>query len=199
MSCFTSQVLNAVASNKILCSGVTLGDTRAMWSYVLQMHEVMFAPRSASSLAEDALLCRPYQYGEGARGEEKEITLAELSCRSRFPQCERNGVDQGAHNAIIHLGALKTLHTDHGDVRIETVVWSQSSSPIVNMQAGLYRVVASGSDSSPAPTKQVLNMNGNVVAIAHQYDRNAEYQSSLFKHVILIIGVIMSCADSNTS
>jgi hypothetical protein len=150
-----------------------------MWRYFVQMHDLMFAPLAAS--AEGVSKCRQNEDGH-LRHTRSQLTFEELSCSSRFPFCERNGVDQGVHNAIIHLGTLTTLKIPN-DSEIETSVWSQHSSPIVNMQAGLYRLL----DASRIPTephsKQVVNLRGDVAAIAHQYDRNAEFQNSLFIQV----------------
>ena len=43
---------------------------------------------------------------------------------SKFPSCERNGVDQGIHNVLVHNKLIPNIK-----------VWSQASSPVANMQA----------------------------------------------------------------
>ncbi len=45
---------------------------------------------------------------------------------AKFPHCERNGVDQGVHNVLVHTGALKHLHVKQ---------WGQADGPVANMQA----------------------------------------------------------------
>jgi len=49
----------------------------------------------------------------------------------KFPQCERNGVDQGVHNVLVHTGALSHLQLRQ---------WSQADGPVANMQAKLSKI-----------------------------------------------------------
>ncbi len=80
-----------------------------------------------------------------------------------FPQCERNGVDQGVHNVLVHTGKIHHLK-----------VWSQKQSPVLNLQARLAVVKENG---------RVLNLAGDEVAVVHQYDRYESLQRLLFEKV----------------
>ena len=82
---------------------------------------------------------------------------------SKFPTCERNGVDQGVHNVLVHKNMIEHL-----------TIWSQSVSPVLNMQAEQYSFVGG---------KEVLNKKGQRATVCHQYDRNQELQKFLFKEV----------------
>ena len=46
------------------------------------------------------------------------------SQQSQFPSCERNGVDQGVHNVLVHKQLIRSL-----------TIWSQYDSPVMNLQA----------------------------------------------------------------
>ncbi len=81
---------------------------------------------------------------------------------SKFPNCERNGVDQGVHNVLVHQNKIPHLK-----------IWSQQESPVLNMQAEIYQL----------NNMQVYNRKGEIAAVAHQYDRNQELQKHLFKEV----------------
>jgi hypothetical protein len=83
---------------------------------------------------------------------------------SKFPSCERNGVDQGVHNVLIHKNRIP-----------HTTIWRQQDSLVLNMQAGMY---------SLRNGIEVLNKNGAPAAVCHQYDRNQDLQKKLFKEVI---------------
>ena len=86
---------------------------------------------------------------------------------SKFPSCERNGVDQGVHNVLIHKNRIP-----------HTTVWRQQDSLVLNMQAGMY---------SLRNGIEILNRNGVRAAVCHQYDRNPDLQKQLFKEVIHIV------------
>ncbi|GMH87822.1 hypothetical protein TrST_g8529 [Triparma strigata] len=79
-----------------------------------------------------------------------------------FAQCERNGVDQGVHNVLIHTDKLT------GSI----YKYDQMSGPVANMQA---KVMSLTSDF-----RVVNNANGDV-PIMHQYDRYETLMTHLFK------------------
>lgn len=85
---------------------------------------------------------------------------------AKFPTCERNGVDQGVHNTIIH----KKLIPDVDIIQ-------QIKSPILNMQAkkGVYDEIE----------HVVKNQLGERASIVHQYDRMSSLQDYLFQKVKL--------------
>lgn len=63
--CLGDEVLRQVGSQKIICSGVSVGDMDTVYDYLHAMDDVIMH-----------------------KGE------TDLGKRSKFPQCERNGVDQ---------------------------------------------------------------------------------------------------------
>jgi len=77
-----------------------------------------------------------------------------------FAKCERNGVDQGVHNVLVHTQRIQEL-----------VVLDQKSGWVANMQAGLARI----------SNNIVSNQRGQKVAVVHQYDRFKNLQESYFK------------------
>jgi hypothetical protein len=93
--------------------------------------------------------------------EMRSITLG-TSGYGKFPTCERNGVDQGVHNVLVHTDKIKNMK-----------IWSQSNSPVLNLQAKMARVEG----------MVVKNNHGDLVAVVHQYDRYPELQRELFKEV----------------
>lgn len=81
----------------------------------------------------------------------------------KFPTCERNGVDQGVHNVLVHkrmIPNLKVIKTREGLVS--------------NMQARLVSVQG----------VSVYSLKGGKVPIAHQYDRYPELQKLLFEKYV---------------
>jgi len=89
-----------------------------------------------------------------------------------FPKCERNGVDQGVHNVIVHTNMVPSIHSK---------VFSSSDGPVSNMQSKLYELSIS---AKGAEIKEIIaSRSREKVYIAHQYDRNTEFQSYLFKRV----------------
>lgn len=79
----------------------------------------------------------------------------------KFPSCERNGVDQGIHNVLLHTGLVPGLRLHN----------ARSFPGVVShMQADLFVSV----DSSTPP--RVVNSLGDVVSIVHQYDRMSALQ-----------------------
>lgn len=78
-----------------------------------------------------------------------------------FPQCERNGVDQGVHNVLLHSGLIPELRF-HSAVSFPSVVSHMQSDPYTSL-----------STSDPIRVKDAM---GLPVSIVHQYDRNEALQ-----------------------
>ena len=93
-----------------------------------------------------------------------EISVTNLA--HKFPTCERNGVDQGVHNVLVHTNLIPFLKT-----------FKQHDSPVVNMQGGMASVKLDGE------LMVVHNARGVKTAVAHQYDRNKELMEHLFQRV----------------
>ena len=100
------------------------------------------------------------------------LVAGEQPNKAYFPQCERNGVDQGVHNVIVHTNMVPRIK-----------VYSQSEGPVSNMQSKLYDLTSSITAKGDE-LKEVFTLHSREkVYIAHQYDRNTEFQSYLFKKV----------------
>ena len=81
---------------------------------------------------------------------------------AKFPTCERNGVDQGVHNVLVHTKRIENLK-----------IFSQASSPVLNLQARIAVV--------DEHRGIVRNKAGKVAAVVHQYDRFPSLQKALFE------------------
>ena len=71
------------------------------------------------------------------------------SSEAKFPSCERNGVDQGIHNVLVHTKQIENL-----------VIFNQASSPVLNLQARIANV-----DEQSGIVK---NKAGKLAAVVHQ-------------------------------
>lgn len=85
-----------------------------------------------------------------------------------FKECERNGVDQGVHNVLVHTGRL-----EDGGVRVK--VHRQGGGTVANLQAGVAKYRAKVG---------VVNGEGGRVDVVHQYDRDGELQDNLFREFV---------------
>lgn len=92
------------------------------------------------------------------------ITGVDNKLGGKFPQCERNGVDQGVHNVLVHSpGVLSNVFR-----------WSQRDTPVANMQAAVCTIKGN----------EVFNSKGERVVVVHQYDRYPQLQRYLFSKVM---------------
>ena len=132
--CFGNQVLNDIGNNNIICSGVSLGTMTAVFDYLVKMNDIITGAHKT-----------------------------DIGQLSKFPTCERNGVDQGAHNVLVYKGAIPQLK-----------IWDQIEGPVSNMQAGQYEL----------RENVVYNRKGAMSAVVHQYDRNQVLQRHLFKKYV---------------
>jgi len=87
----------------------------------------------------------------------------------RFPQCERNGVDQGVHNVLIHAHLVPGIKF-HSAITHPGVV--------SHMQSDLY--VSIDQENPP----RILNAQGVPVSIVHQYDRNDALQRTFAQYYL---------------
>jgi len=90
------------------------------------------------------------------------VLLGQDPLSSTFPACERNGVDQGVHNVLVHTGALSNV-----TVRYEY------DFPVVNLQAYPQLQV------TPADPSVLTSEAGVKYALVHQYDRLSPLQTAL--------------------
>lgn len=89
--------------------------------------------------------------------------MSETMETAKFAKCERNGVDQGVHNVLVHTGQIPGLR-----------VLDQQSGWVANMQAGRAIISVSG----------VSNRNKQLVAVVHQYDRYRQLQKAYFERFV---------------
>lgn len=146
--CFPRSVYDQVASRPIICSGISMGAASAMARYVQRMAKII-------------------------SGEESQLVRA----ADHFPSCERNGVDQGIHNVLVH--AL--------DDGLNVQVLYPEDFPVVNMQSGREQTVVADERGPSGTVKRVymkrrLASNPNeheAFAVVHQFDRDNDLQASL--------------------
>ena len=131
--CFGDAVLAELSAQNIVCSGVSLGTMDVVFEYLQLMDDVVMGRKQAP-----------------------------VAQAARFPACERNGVDQGVHNVLVHKKLIRAL-----------TLWSQRDAPVANLQAKRARV--SG--------LTVTNELGTRVPVVHQYDRYPDLQKALFAKV----------------
>jgi hypothetical protein len=104
------------------------------------------------------------------------ILSGESDLSVNFPRCERNGVDQGVHNVIVHLGLIKGLE-----------IKTERQFPVVNIQSSPSFNVP---DASLAMLQlQFFDEIRNVVdtapfAVIHQYDRSNTVSIELAKKYV---------------
>jgi len=132
--CFGYPTLDQVGDGRIICSGVSMGDMNSVFEYLTLMEDVIMA-RGKSLVARTA----------------------------KFPKCERNGVDQGIFNVLVHKKLIPNLK-----------IFTQSDGPVSNLQAQKARV----------NNGQVFNQIGDVVPVVHQYDRRPDLQKILFQKYV---------------
>ncbi len=97
--CFGDKVLEMVSTQPISCSGVSIGGAPRMIQYIHMMSQVLLGNFPCIPTPNDAI-------------------------DSKFPKCERNGVDQGVHNALLHLHFLDPVQVKYAD-----------TFPVVNLQS----------------------------------------------------------------
>jgi hypothetical protein len=134
--CFGDKILAEIGTRNIICSGVSIGTTDAVYQYLTLMNDILMGRKESS-----------------------------LSAGSRFPGCERNGVDQGVHNVLVHKNMVEHLE-----------IKSESDGKVVNMQ-GRTAIVSK---------KTVTNSKGILFPIVHQYDRYPDLQKLIFAEVWLL-------------
>eukprot|EP01038_Epipyxis_sp_PR26KG_P008082 gene8082-10949_t len=141
--CFGDSTLRRIGANTIICSGVTAGTTDRVLEYVTLMKNIISTGNSGTN----------------------NVLLSPIT--ANFPSCERNGVDQGVHNVLIHLSTVSDLR-----------IWSHKDGPVANMQAKVARII------STSYLQKVVNGNGAEVAVVHQYDRFPDLQKYLFEKYV---------------
>lgn len=132
--CFGENILTEMGNNNIICSGVSIGTMDAVYEYLKSMEDILLNTKKS-----------------------------QLSIDSKFPFCERNGVDQGVHNVLVYRNMIKYLS-----------IMSESDGNVVNLQGKTANVLK----------KRVTNLKGDIFPIVHQYDRYPDLQKALFSEVL---------------
>jgi len=127
-------------------------------------------------LSKKRIICSGISMGSAVEVEAYLKLMSETMETAEFAKCERNGVDQGVHNVLVHTGQIPGL-----------VVRDQRTGWVANMQSGLSRVTKGG----------VLNQKGERVSVVHQYDRYKELQAGYFKDFVFwpMPSEAETCAD----
>lgn len=156
--CFGPRELTDVGDNNIICSGVSMGDAQSVMVYLRMMSSLIAGKKDkdlVSSTASDA----------------HNNAYAKVANRGKFPVCERNGVDQGVHNVLVHEKAIPNLH-----------IYSHKEGLVANLQA--QRSTLHLSTASLYGRKLVTNGDGAPVSVVHQYDRKPDLQQILFEKYV---------------
>jgi hypothetical protein len=122
-----------------------------------------FGKEMLSRIAKKTIICSGISMGTVGEVESYLKLMTDTMETEAFAKCERNGVDQGVHNVLVHTQRIAGL-----------VVHDQKSGWVANLQAGLARV----------SNNVVSNQRGQKVAVVHQYDRLKELQESYFKKYV---------------
>ena len=154
--CFSKSTYEAVVDNNIICSGVSIGTMSSVRQYLALMSGTI-----AGTMGGDST--------DGS-----DSTVAALG--SKFPACERNGVDQGVHNVLVYKKLIPHMS-----------IHDHKNGLVANLQAHL----------STFKGITVSNKAGKQVAIVHQYDRNAELQQRLFKKFVYWVDTDNPVAEWN--
>jgi len=161
-SCFGNVVLNRLTNDAIICSGVSLGTMNATAKYVSMMGTMLLGNMNATMRRETSLQL-PTSY---------------------FPQCERNGVDQGLHNVLVHLGYIQAAKINF-----------EADFPLVHLQSTVTATFGPPrwfGDANQMQQLQIKERAENVVAgvsgvtssIVHQYDRHVGLQTQIFEKYV---------------
>mmetsp|Transcript_25763 Transcript_25763/g.42987 ORF Transcript_25763/g.42987 Transcript_25763/m.42987 type:complete len:551 (-) Transcript_25763:52-1704(-) len=174
--CFGDAVLREVGGNGIICSGVSAGSADAVLAYIQLMHDIVSGSQQMSSppaTVPSSSSSSGVTSSSSGIGSWSSPAYAAVK-GNKFPTCERNGVDQGVHNVLVHSGALGHLNVQR---------WGQKEGPVANMQSRVLRIEKEGSSTSPS-SMVVKNQKGAIVNVVHQYDRYPELQKYLFSKYV---------------
>jgi hypothetical protein len=165
-------MLQAVGRNTIICSGVSVASIDLAMLYLKFMNDLttgVYSKPVAQYWYDYYLLYRAHVTGAPATDEaarEYAKKAPQVLLKHKFPACERNGVDQGVHNVLVHNNLIPDLDR----------FW-QVDGPVSNMQGGQAVV------KTEEGLMVVYNGRGQKMKVAHQYDRNKQLQAHLYKRV----------------
>lgn len=135
-----------------------------------------FSERIYNLIKTQPIVCSGISMGSTIRmmdyfNKMSQIMLNNFPCISNgFPKCERNGVDQGVHNVLVHLDYLAPVTVQY-----------QETFPIVNLQSTPELMVHFPSEVVDAIRMTKLKRK---YAVVHQYDRDPNFQKVLGKKYV---------------
>jgi hypothetical protein len=170
--CFGDNMVSQIGNQNIICSGVTGGSMDMIAEYIQYMSEII-----GGSILRSPLRTSLDKHNVPTKG-------------IAFPGCERNGVDQGVHNVLVHNHVLTDNYIEGnidilmnserggpyttGEEAIEQVfLWNNEHGYVANMQAKMNKI----------KENIVYNSDEKKIAIVHQYDRFPDFQKHLFGKV----------------
>ena len=111
-----------------------------------------FGEAKRRKLSAKPIVCSGVSIATFEEGRLYAAQMAEVVSDAQFAPCERNGVDQGVHNVLMHENEVKHAQ-----------IISQRTALVANLQAKVAQV--------DPRSHQVRNPQGAVVSVVHQYDR----------------------------
>lgn len=151
--CFGDSTLLRVSDRPIICSGVSMGPARHMRQYFHAMRQILQGSRDKSDKSDIR--------------DKNDIRDIHGLDGHKFPACERNGVDQGVHNVLVH----------STDLSLFSIKFPHDF-PVVNMQTSPDIV------PNALNPRVVLTDQGALYAILHQYDRLPSLSLELAKQFV---------------
>ena len=112
-----------------------------------------FGAQMLQKVSRKTIICSGVSVGTYAEVKAYLSQMSAIMSEQRFAKCERNGVDQGVHNVLVHEQRIPGLK-----------VFPQSSGLVQNLAA--HKGVVRGG--------RVLAPSGALAAVVHQYDRYPE-------------------------
>ena len=173
--CFNQDIIQQIGSRNIICSGVSLADNLSAIDYLEKMTSIIMKsplPKQAGG--------QSYKSQNNQLQDVNINVFYKLLEISKFPQCERNGVDQGVHNVLVHSNVIPNLK-----------IFKQSDGFVSNMQSKAYRIDENTHQIFAINSKRI-NSNEHqdlLFSIVHQYDRLPSLQSFLFRKVRPLLSI----------
>jgi hypothetical protein len=138
-------------------------------------------PKIYDAIQNNPVICSGVSLASYALGKEyvrlmSAIMTGNSDVSKHFPSCERNGVDQGVHNAIVHLGLIPGL-----EVKTEEnfPLVNIQSSPTFNMPGMTMSGIVYGGLNPIGMTTDVRPMT-----VVHQYDRVESLTAELMRQYV---------------
>jgi len=129
----------------------------------LKCSQDCFGQKMLNRLSKNTIICSGISMGTTAEVVAYLKAMSETMETEAFAKCERNGVDQGVHNVLVHTGRIQGVQ-----------VLDQGSGWVANLQAGRAKIAK----------HVVLNQKGGEVSVVHQYDRYKDLQASYFQKFV---------------